>query len=81
MVYYNSSSSFELNEHDEEEDEHLKYNIQIIVILSILIAIGIIGNSLNIIVFSQKNMRKNCTFRFLLYLSIFDMLVLLIGIY
>lgn len=47
-------------------------------LLSIIIIVGIIGNTLNIIVFSKKSMRQISTFRFLLYLSAADMLVLLV---
>ena len=51
-----------------------------IIMLIIILSIGIIGNVLNMIVFSQKKMRQETTFRFLLYLSIFDILVLIFGI-
>ena len=47
-------------------------------ILFLIICIGLFGNILNLIVFSQKSMRKSSTFRFLIYLSIIDMLVLVI---
>jgi hypothetical protein len=46
--------------------------------LSIIIAIGVVGNIINMIVFSRKSMRTVSTFRFLLYLSAFDLLVLLV---
>ena len=49
------------------------------VILVVIVIIGIVGNLLNIVVFSKKCMRKESTFRFLLYLSVVDLLVLLIG--
>ena len=39
---------------------------------------GILGNISNIIVFGKRKMRASSTFRFLLYLSITDLLVLLI---
>ena len=48
------------------------------VILFVIICIGIFGNLLNLCVFGQKSMRKMSTFRFLLYLSIVDLLVLLV---
>ena len=48
------------------------------IIITLIILIGIIGNILNIIVFSQKTMRQKSTFRFLFYLSIVDLLVLII---
>ena len=47
-------------------------------LLLAVIIIGIFGNLLNIIVFSHKSMRKNATFKYLLYLSIIDLLVLLV---
>lgn len=50
----------------------------IIFFLPVIISIGIIGNILNIIVFSGKKMKICSTFRFLLYLSVVDLLVLLI---
>ena len=48
------------------------------VILIIIIVVGFFGNLLNIIVLVQKSMRKVSTFRFLFYLSIIDLLVLLV---
>ena len=50
----------------------------IIVLLAIIMIVGVFGNLLNIIVFSKKTMRKVSTFRFLLYLSIGDLLVLFV---
>jgi len=50
----------------------------IIFLLPVIILIGTIGNIVNIILFSRKTFKSNSTFRFLLYLSIFDLLVLLI---
>lgn len=51
----------------------------LIIILIILIACGLMGNILNLIVFSSKNMKRISTFRFLRYLSASDLLVLLIA--
>jgi hypothetical protein len=51
------------------------FNFVMIYIIVIVIP-GIIGSILNIVVFSKKSMRKVSTFRFLLYLSITDLLVL-----
>jgi hypothetical protein len=48
----------------------------IIVSLSTVLLIGIVTNFLNMIVFGKRQMRKGSTFRFLLYLSISDLLVL-----
>ena len=53
-------------------------NMKLITSLLItIICIGTIGNILNIVIFSKKNMRQTSTFRFLLYLSVSDLLVLL----
>ena len=45
----------------------------------LLIVFFIKGNTLNLIVFGKKAMRKISTFRFLFYLSASDLLVLLVG--
>lgn len=59
-----------------EENYHL---IQLtLVLMVVLIVVGVIGNLINILVFSRRHMRKVSTFRFLLYLAITDMLVLLV---
>lgn len=42
--------------------------------------VGSIGNSLSFIVFSQKQLRKHSTFRYLAYLSIVDLIVLYLGL-
>jgi hypothetical protein len=47
--------------------------------IGIIILIGVIGNLFNILILSHKSMRNNSTFRFLLYLAIVDLLVLLVG--
>ncbi|CAF1076240.1 unnamed protein product [Brachionus calyciflorus] len=60
------------------EDDKNEHKNLIKILLSVLILFGIIGNSLNIKVFSEKKMRLGSTFRFLLYLSIADLSVLLI---
>lgn len=74
----------ELNEVHNSTDEFFDYedvdlmDMKIISgLLITIICIGTVGNSLNIIIFSKKNMRQISTFRFLLYLSISDLLVLL----
>ena len=46
--------------------------------LLLIIIIGLFGNIINLAVFKQKSMRKNSTFKYLFYLSIIDILVLLI---
>ena len=45
-------------------------------LLPIFILIGTVGNIINIIIFSRKTMRRNSTFRLMLYLSVFDLLIL-----
>jgi hypothetical protein len=53
------------------------------ILLALLIAVlfvGVLGNICNLIVFGKKKMRKWSTFRFLLYLSGSDLLVLLIAV-
>jgi hypothetical protein len=47
--------------------------------LTAIIAMGVLGNTVNIVVFSRRTMRAVSTFRFLLYLSLFDLLVLVVG--
>ena len=53
------------------------YNI-LILTLQVIIIIGVVGNLLNIVVFSRRQMRQISTFRFLFYLSAIDLLVLII---
>lgn len=55
----------------------LKLNDLISTLLVAIIIIGIVGNVLNVLVFSRPKMRLLSTFRFLLYMSIFDLLILL----
>jgi hypothetical protein len=50
----------------------------LIVVLLTLVSLGLIGNILNMIVFGKKKMKRVSTFRFLLYLSLADLLVLLV---
>lgn len=63
---------------DEENQSFEKSKAFVQIVLALIIVIGTIGNTLNIIVFGRRNMRKGSTFRFLLYLSTCDLLVLLV---
>lgn len=47
-------------------------------LLFILIIVGLVGTVINIVVYSAKSMRQTSTFRYLLYLSVFDLLVLIV---
>ena len=49
------------------------------IVLTIIICIGIIGNSFNLIIFGKKSMRKVATFKYLFVLSINNLLVLCVG--
>lgn len=62
----------------ESTIEHSVLIKTLIVTLMVIIVVGTLGNIINIVVFSKPNMRKGSTFRFLLYLAITDMLVLLV---
>ena len=53
-------------------------NLKIFILLTIIV-LGVIGNTLNLIVFSKNSMRKISTFRYLFYLSMSDLFVLTIG--
>jgi hypothetical protein len=52
--------------------------LYIIIILTVIIVVGVASNVMNIFVFGMRTMRQASTFRFLLYLSIVDLLVLLV---
>ena len=56
----------------KEESEKLA-----LFVLAIII-IGLIGNTINLVVFSHRTMKKISTFKYLFYLSIVDMLVLIV---
>jgi len=44
-----------------------------------ILIVGIFGNLFNILIFAKKTMRSSSPYRFLLFLSLFDLLVLIIG--
>ena len=50
-----------------------------VILLIVIITIGLIGNTFNLIVFGRRNMRQVSTFRFLFYLSAVDFLVIATG--
>lgn len=91
FTQYNNVTHIDFTEYSQVYDDYLSFteiemeirqnklffrSKLIIYLLPIIICIGIFGNILNMIVFNSKKMKKCSTFRFLLYLSIFDLLVL-----
>ena len=46
----------------------------------LLLVLGVLGNILCLLIFSQKQMRKNSTFIYLAFLSIVDLFVLALGL-
>lgn len=75
------SSSNEHQEHQtaNPEGDNKEYLLNyVLVLMSALIILGVFGNLVNIVVFSRASMRKASTFRFLLYLAITDLLVLIV---
>ena len=73
----------EMNEHSMSLKFIKKYHDTIAItrigVLLVILVIGIVGNTINLIVFSRRNMRKVSTFRYLMYLAVFDLLVLASG--
>ena len=61
-----------------EEIHHLKLMTYLSFLLGFIIIWGIFANIMNIVVFSRKSMRTTSTFRFLFFLSVIDLLVLII---
>ena len=49
-------------------------------LLVVVFLIGIFGNAVSLLVFCQKNMRKNSTFIYLAFLCVVDLLVVLFGL-
>ena len=45
----------------------------------LLLSLGFVGNLISIAIFSKSHMRKQTTFRYLTYLSVFDLLTLFTG--
>lgn len=83
----NSQEMSDIIDSDEQAYPHHSYlatyrhvflNIKISLLL-ILIGIGLLGNTISVIVFSKKNMRQVSTFKYLLYLSLVDILVLVVN--
>ena len=50
-----------------------------LVLTILILTFGIVGNAINTLIFAKKIMRSSPTFRFLLYLSIADAIVLIMG--
>jgi hypothetical protein len=65
-----------LTENELKDNTDEKYSMIAITVMIVIIFIGLVGNLLNLIVFSQKSMRIISTFHFLIYLSIIDIFVL-----
>ena len=74
-----NSSVIETSLKGETENDHIKTMAYLSILLGCIIVLGVCANIVNITVFSRKSMRKTSTFRFLFYLSIVDLLVLLIS--
>ena len=53
--------------------------IKLSILLSIIIIIGLFGNVINLIVFSHRSIKNNSTFKYLFYLALIDIFVLLIA--
>ena len=68
-----------MGKHQSLPTKPIFFRYVLISLLCIIISVGIFGNMLNLLIFSRKNMRQVSTFRFLLYISVSDLLVLLIG--
>ena len=75
-VNFNSASYILVGDFDEKFHA-TNSNIFVCVVLSVTIIVGLVGNTVNLIVFSQPAMRSGSTFRFLLYSSLCDILVLI----
>jgi hypothetical protein len=65
---------------NDNSNSHIRLMAYLSILLGMVIVFGVIANFLNILVFSRRSMRsQSSTFRFLLYLSSIDLLVLLIS--
>ena len=62
----------------QDDDPFPVNNLYICICLSAIILVGLVGNLVNVVVFSHRQMRNTSTFRFLLYLSVCDICVLLV---
>ena len=70
--------NFKSNETSQKNPPQI-FRYLLIILLIMIIFVGIFGNMLNLLIFSKKKMRQVSTFRFLLYISMSDLLVLLVG--
>ena len=59
--------------------ENLNLNFTLNILFGLTIFVGIIGNTVNIIVFSRRSMQKTLSFRLLLYLSIIDLIIMMLN--
>jgi hypothetical protein len=51
-----------------------KWPLASLIALGLVIGLGVLGNLLNMLIFSRKSMRQSSTFRYLFYLSLVDLL-------
>ena len=79
---YSQLLSKQLRQYESSHDAHdekVVSNLKIMLLLSFVV-IGLFGNSLNCAVFGKRKMRLITTFRYLFYLSIVDLAVILTGV-
>lgn len=55
-----------------------KFEIYLDILFAFILMLGVLGNIINIVVLREKNLANITTFKFLLYLSIVDLMILLI---
>ena len=74
--YHESNHTTEA--HTDKDSSEVLEKI-LIGVLMVTLLVGIVGNILNLVVFGKRRLRNLSTFRFLMYLSASDLLVLLIA--
>jgi hypothetical protein len=66
------------SEYNQNLEESLANVVDRSTLVLLILVVGIVGNSFNLAVFAKASMRKVSTFRYLFYLAIFDLLLLLV---